>query len=112
MISSYSDRPDDWTGIMLAPEERFVPLIREWVEQGWQVNVHAIGDRANRAVLDGFEALGLDGRGEGAKAKAMRPRIEHAQILTPRDLKRIVELGGESALAVIVLFLSLYRTFD
>lgn len=46
-------------------------------------NVHAIGDRANHAVLNGF----------AASPNAVRPRLEHAQILTPEDLQRVVDLG-------------------
>lgn len=37
MLEPYSDRTDGWRGIMLAPEERFGPLIKEWNENGWQV---------------------------------------------------------------------------
>lgn len=85
MHEPYSDRDDGWRGIMLSPEERFPPLVRDWVDAGWQVNVHAIGDRANTAVLDAFAST--------SPGSARRPRLEHAQILTPTDLTRIVDLG-------------------
>ncbi|CED82692.1 Amidohydrolase 3 [Phaffia rhodozyma] len=91
MHEPYSDRTDGWRGIMLQPEESFKPLVAEWVNAGWQVNIHAIGDRANTAVIDAFENV-LENqtiRGENA----FRLRIEHSQILTERDVKRVVDLG-------------------
>ncbi len=52
-------------------------------------NVHAIGDRANGVVLDAFEAALKD-----ANVTALRPRLEHAQILAKKDLARFGDLGG------------------
>jgi predicted amidohydrolase YtcJ len=58
------------------------------LSDGWQVNVHAIGDRANGIVLDAFEAaLGK------ADVVKLRPRLEHAQIMTKADMKRLGSLG-------------------
>lgn len=54
-------------------------------------NVHAIGDRANGLVLDAFEAALKD-----ANVTALRPRLEHAQILAEKDMARFGKLGGES----------------
>lgn len=54
----------------------------------WQ-NVHAIGDRANGVVLDAFEAALKE-----ANVSALRPRLEHAQILAKPDLARFGDLGG------------------
>jgi predicted amidohydrolase YtcJ len=51
-------------------------------------NVHAIGDRANGIVLDAFQAAL-----KGHDVKQLRPRLEHAQILTKADIKRIASLG-------------------
>ena len=57
---------------------------------GFQVCTHAIGDAANRMVLDAYEkALASD----PAKAKEARFRIEHAQLLAPEDIGRFAELG-------------------
>ena len=65
------------------------------LEYGFQVNTHAIGDRANREVLDiyeaAFEAAGVDGPGH-------RWRIEHAQHVHPDDIDRFVELGVIAAM--------------
>ncbi|EIW68565.1 hypothetical protein TREMEDRAFT_13762, partial [Tremella mesenterica DSM 1558] len=55
-----------------------------------QVNVHAIGDRANKVVIDAMEyAIDLN----TSSGKERRLRIEHAQIMRPEDLKRAVGLG-------------------
>ena len=54
---------------------------------GFQANVHAIGDRANRLVLDRFEQLLTP-----AQREAGRHRIEHAQIVSPKDLHRFAVL--------------------
>ena len=56
--------------------------------EGFQVGIHAIGDRGNRMALDAFElAAAING------TRDSRHRIEHAQILTPSDVKRFSELG-------------------
>ena len=54
-------------------------------------NVHAIGDRANGVVLDAFEAALAE-----ANVTALRPRLEHAQILAKKDMARFGDLGGPS----------------
>ena len=54
-------------------------------------NIHAIGDRANSIILDAFEnAL------KNTNITALRPRLEHAQIMTKRDMARLGKLGGKS----------------
>ena len=53
---------------------------------GFQVAVHAIGDRANRQVLDAIEAMSATYKGD------RRWRIEHAQIVDPADLPRFASL--------------------
>ena len=53
-------------------------------------NVHAIGDRANGLVLDAFDAALKD-----ANVTALRPRLEHAQLLAERDMARFGALGGK-----------------
>lgn len=51
--------------------------------------MHAIGDRANGIVLDAFEASL-----QGVNVTASRPRLEHAQLMTGADMKRLGRLGG------------------
>jgi predicted amidohydrolase YtcJ len=54
--------------------------------------VHAIGDRANGIVLDAFEAAL---KGSNTNVSALRPRLEHAQIMTEKDTQRLGKLGGD-----------------
>ncbi|EED78577.1 predicted protein [Postia placenta Mad-698-R] len=62
---------------------------RFW-DDDWGVNIHCIGDRANKAVLDIFEALLHN---DTKVADKRRPRIEHAQIMRMEDLERAGRLG-------------------
>lgn len=89
LIEDYSDQPG-WKGFLLTPEEAWAPTIKKWYDEGWQVNVHAIGDKANRVVIDSMEAAIGDDHERGRES---RLRIEHAQIMTPADLERAAKLG-------------------
>ncbi|RDX44094.1 hypothetical protein OH76DRAFT_1409460 [Lentinus brumalis] len=91
LLAPYSDKPDA-RGIMRLPEEELESVARGWWERGWAVNVHAIGDRANKAVLDVFEGIAKDSGDEAALVKR-RPRIEHSQIMREGDLARSGKLG-------------------
>jgi predicted amidohydrolase YtcJ len=55
---------------------------------GWQVATHAIGDAANHAVLDAYEAAEASQKGTD-----LRLRVEHAQVLMPADIERLAKLG-------------------
>ncbi|WWD00123.1 hypothetical protein V866_007031 [Kwoniella sp. B9012] len=90
LTEDYSDKPG-WKGFMLKPEEVWGPLIKQWYDAGWQVNVHTIGDRAAHVVLDAIEAA-LDGHPPDTRRNA-RFRLEHAQIMTPEDIERAARLG-------------------
>ncbi len=76
---SYSDDPGN-TGLLMLTRERIEKVAREAVEHGFQVNTHAIGDRANRLVLDAYGAA-LKG------ANDRRFRIEHAQAVALPDFE-------------------------
>ncbi|HUR49172.1 MAG TPA: amidohydrolase family protein [Acidimicrobiales bacterium] len=76
----YSGEPDN-TGMPLLQLEELKQLLRRATSQGLNVAVHAIGDRANRTVLDAYEAVGIAGR------------IEHAQMIAPADRARFAALG-------------------
>ncbi|KAI0632894.1 amidohydrolase family-domain-containing protein [Trametes polyzona] len=91
LLEPYSDKPDT-RGLMQMPGESLNKLIREWWDQGWGLNVHAIGDRANKAVLDAFEEISHTTSPDHNVADR-RPRIEHAQIMRLEDLKRCGQLG-------------------
>ena len=59
-------------------------MTRAAAEAGFQTCIHAIGDRANRVVLDTFERV----EREVPAARALRNRVEHAQILDAADIPR------------------------
>ena len=63
-------------------------------------SIHCIGDRANQIILDIYQDILT--RSE-ENVSEWRPRIEHAQIFAPNDLKRIGELGGRYMLYSIIL---------
>ncbi|KAI6032798.1 amidohydrolase family-domain-containing protein [Pisolithus orientalis] len=87
LCSPYWDNPEK-KGFMRIEEQLLHDVVIQYLLDGWQINVHAIGDCANRAVLDAFEdAL------QYVNVSALRPRLEHAQILTPEDVIRVGRLG-------------------
>ncbi|KAE9370588.1 hypothetical protein N431DRAFT_426953 [Stipitochalara longipes BDJ] len=90
LLEPYSDKPET-SGTMLINETVLTSVVTDWFEAGFQVNIHAIGDRANRAAVDAFEnVLGPDCEGCN---EARRLRIEHAQIIHPDDQERIAKMG-------------------
>jgi predicted amidohydrolase YtcJ len=115
MLAPFSD-DDKNVGIMRRPAEELTKMMVERDAAGFQITLHAIGDKANRMALDGFEAAfnknsNLPGRVKttintvpppGKKGfytefvlnyNLMRHRIEHAQVVNPSDFKRFAELG-------------------
>jgi predicted amidohydrolase YtcJ len=78
----------DGSGVEITSRDELEEIIRRGAERGWPVGVHAIGDQANRNALDAFAAT-RDVWGP----RGLRPRIEHAQCLTPDDVPRFAELG-------------------
>lgn len=66
-------------------------MIVERDKEGWQIALHAIGDRANRMALEGFAEAGR--MHPYATSWPKRHRIEHAQVVVPSDFKRFAELG-------------------
>lgn len=87
MIDDYSDLSGH-TGLLLHNPERLEYFMRAAMNAGFQVNTHAIGDNANKAVLDNYEQLIAE-----TNSRAMRHRVEHAQILRFEDILRFAELG-------------------
>jgi predicted amidohydrolase YtcJ len=86
LLEPYSDDPGN-TGLLTTPPERIKSVAVRALKAGFQVNVHAIGDRANRIVLDQFEAALRE-----VPTADHRFRIEHAQILSYQDIPRFAEL--------------------
>jgi len=92
MIEDYSDRPGE-RGILRSDPAVFEPLIRKWIEKGFQVNSHAIGDYANQVIMDAYERVLEPSLNETNPNENLRLRIEHAQILAPTDIDRMANLG-------------------
>ncbi|KAF9260449.1 hypothetical protein L218DRAFT_907141 [Marasmius fiardii PR-910] len=93
LLEPYVDKPDT-KGIMRKTPEEMDQLVRKYWKDGWQVNIHCVGDRASHIALDIFEDI-LQGKRENRKANVTewRPRIEHAQVMTQADLERAGTLG-------------------
>ena len=87
LLEPYSDKPDD-TGDNTTPPATIRETAKLALEHGYQLCVHAIGDRANRETLDIFEEAF-----KGRDGKALRWRVEHAQHLHPNDIPRFGKLG-------------------
>ncbi len=89
LLEPYSDEPSS-AGHNTGDPARIEEVANLAIENGYQLCVHAIGDRANREVLDIFERT-FDAHPE--LAADARFRIEHSQHLHPDDVPRFGELG-------------------
>jgi hypothetical protein len=87
LLEPYADH--ETTGLVLEPVEDIEETARIAIEHGFQVNTHAIGDRANREVLDLYQRV-FEAHPDRT---GLRWRIEHAQHLHPDDVPRFAALG-------------------
>ena len=87
MLAPFEGEPDNY-GIPVASAEHLRQVIAKASSAGIAAFVHAIGDRANREVLDAVEASRQAGAGPH-----LRHRIEHVQLLHPADVPRFPQLG-------------------
>ncbi|HEV2912119.1 MAG TPA: amidohydrolase [Pyrinomonadaceae bacterium] len=92
LLEPYADAPDT-SGFLTAKPEELLPMFIEALRQGIQVETHAIGDRANRVVLDLYEKAFTAVPPAERKIREPRWRIEHAQIISPVDIPRFAKLG-------------------
>jgi hypothetical protein len=83
-----SNQDATYYGVCVTPPDQMAAEFRRAAELGFPVSVHAIGDRANRVVLDIFEEMQ-----HSAPVTPVPHRIEHAQTLAPDDIPRLAELG-------------------
>jgi predicted amidohydrolase YtcJ len=88
MLEPYSDEPET-RGLLVTSPAEATRMTLAASKAGFQTCIHAIGDRANRLVLDIFERV----QQEVPHARALRLRNEHAQILHPADIPRFARLG-------------------
>jgi predicted amidohydrolase YtcJ len=87
LLQPYSDAQDN-RGLLVTREQDLKPLFDLVLGKGFQLNFHAIGDRANRLALDqfadSFERMG---------GKSLRNRVEHAQVVNVDDIPRFKALN-------------------
>jgi len=93
MLQPYSDMPST-SGQNVTPLDSIRMVARLAYKHGFQLCTHAIGDRANREILDIYEEIA---KGDTTR----RWRIEHAQHLSPADIPRFHQLGVIAAMQTI-----------
>jgi predicted amidohydrolase YtcJ len=86
LLAPYITDPGN-TGLMRTMQAHIEAVADQALRAGFQMSVHAIGDRANRVVLDAYEAALND-----VPANDHRFRVEHAQVLSPQDIPRFAQL--------------------
>ncbi len=91
LLEKYADA--DTSGFLVTKEEDMASLFERALRAGIQIQTHAIGDRANRLVLDLYAATFKAVPPNERKVAEPRWRIEHAQIISPRDIPRFAKLG-------------------
>jgi predicted amidohydrolase YtcJ len=87
LLEPYSDEPGT-TGLLTMPAEEIYAQTLAASRAGFQTSIHAIGDRANRIVMDTFERVQREVPG----ARDLRMRNEHAQILDAAEIPRFAAL--------------------
>jgi predicted amidohydrolase YtcJ len=92
LLKPYNDSPDS-SGFLTEKPEELRPMFEEALRRGIQVETHAIGDRANRFILDLYERAFETVPPEQRKIREPRWRVEHAQIVDPADIPRFARLG-------------------
>ena len=102
LLAPYTDLPETH-GLVLESVEDIEETARLAIEHGYQLNTHAIGDRANREILDLYERVFRQAEVDG---KSLRWRIEHAQHIDPVDVPRFGQLG------VIAAFQGIHSASD
>lgn len=91
LLEPYSDH--DTSGFLTQKSEDLLPMFKQALRKGVQIETHAIGDRANRVVLDLYEqAFNEVPPIERQDRSDPRWRIEHAQIVHPDDIPRFAKL--------------------
>ncbi len=92
LLEPYADRPES-SGLLFPEGDEMLGVMTEALRTGVQINVHAIGDRGNRVLLDWVEEALAAVPGEERALPQHRWRDEHSQIINPADIPRFAELG-------------------
>jgi predicted amidohydrolase YtcJ len=96
LLEPYSDRADFY-GMATISMDSVLATSRKALKAGFQVCSHAIGDRANKEILDRYEIAFK----ENPEVKDHRFRIEHAQHIAPNDIPRFGQLGVIPAMQAV-----------
>lgn len=92
MLAPYEDDPSN-LGMLMMDDETVLMHGQFAVQNGINLAIHAIGDKANREVLDGYAKLrAYEQTLQSSTPYPMRHRIEHVQVIHPADLPRFAEL--------------------
>jgi len=92
LLLPYSDSPEN-EGLMTLKEDMALLILKAALRSGTQVNTHAIGDKANRMVLQWYKQAFEEVPPSERLIAEPRWRIEHAQILNTEDINSFVSLG-------------------
>jgi hypothetical protein len=92
LLDDYADQPGN-RGLLFLADQQLEEQLRRVLSCGLQAGVHAIGDRANRQVLDAYQRLLPE-----FPDNPGRHRIEHAQVVDPADIPRFARLGVIAAM--------------
>ena len=87
LLAAYSDEAGN-TGLLVTPPAELQRIATAALRRGFQVGVHAIGDRGNRFALDAYDAALRT-----VPTADHRFRIEHSQVISPEDIPRFARLG-------------------
>jgi len=98
LLEPYSDRKDTY-GMATYPMDSVLKTSQQGLKYGFQVCSHAIGDRANKEVLDRYEIAFKENPGKTDH----RFRVEHAQHLHPNDIPRFAQMGVIPAMQAVHL---------
>ncbi|MGE5413134.1 MAG: amidohydrolase, partial [Syntrophomonadaceae bacterium] len=90
LLDDYADEAGS-RGLDVTPPESLAEAAVDARRHGWQLWIHAIGDRGNRNALDAYAKAAAEV--PHAPAGGERPRIEHAQVIAPGDFPRFAALG-------------------
>lgn len=96
LFEPYADDPGTSGQLIYSPDE-LARRVADVYRAGFQVCIHAIGDRAMAVTLDAIAAAGAEAHANGG-ALPWPPRIEHASVVNPAILRRMVELGVAAAI--------------
>jgi predicted amidohydrolase YtcJ len=92
LLKPYADAPNT-SGFLTVKREELAPMLQLALRNGIQVETHAIGDYANRFILDEYEKAFAAVPKNLRKIAKPRWRVEHAQIVNPADIPRFAKLG-------------------